>query len=111
MRIVFHALRKEHVQQIADIMLREVQRLVSAQGLHLEIADEVRNRLAQEGFDPQFGARPLRREIQRRLENKLSTVLLTGEFPKGSTICVYLKGEDIAFEKVGRAKLKEAAAV
>lgn len=100
--IVFHALRKEHVQQIADHMLSDVQRRVAAQGLTLEIAEEVRNRLAQEGFDPQFGARPLRREIQRRLENKLSTVLLTGEFPKGSTIRAVLKGDEIAFEAVGK---------
>lgn len=98
--IVFHALRKEHVQKIADILLEEVKRLVRAQGLSLIISDEVRNRLAQDGFDPQFGARPLRREIQQRLENKLATILLTGEFPQGSTIRAILKGDDVAFEKV-----------
>ncbi|MEX1997671.1 MAG: ATP-dependent Clp protease ATP-binding subunit [Candidatus Andersenbacteria bacterium] len=102
--IVFHALRKEHVQLIADIMLNEVKRLVNAQGLKLEIGEEVRNRLAQDGFDPQFGARPLRREIQQRLENKLSTALLMGQFPKGSTIKAYLEGDDIAFAKVGKTK-------
>lgn len=98
--IVFHALRKEHVQQIADIMLEEVKRLVKAQGLTLEINDEVRNRLAQDGFDPSFGARPLRREIQQRLENKLATVLLTGKFKQGTTIKAVLKGDDVAFEEV-----------
>jgi ATP-dependent Clp protease ATP-binding subunit ClpC len=105
--ILFHALKKEHVQHIADIMLDEVKRLVAAQGLHLQISDDVRNRLAQEGFDPQFGARPLRREIQQRLENKLSTVLLTGEFSKGSTIRAVLKGDEIAFEKVDVLKPKQ----
>ena len=105
--IMFHALKKEHVQQIADLMLDEVKRLVAAQGLHLEISQEVRNRLAQEGFDPQFGARPLRREIQQRLENKLSTVLLTGQYAKGSTIRAILKGDEVAFEPVGRAKSKQ----
>jgi ATP-dependent Clp protease ATP-binding subunit ClpC len=98
--IVFHALKKEHVQQIADIMLEHVIRLVRAQGLNLEISEEVRNRLVTEGYDPQFGARNLKREIQRRLENKLSTILLTGQFTKGSTIKAVLKGEDIAFEPV-----------
>jgi len=102
--IVFHALRKEHVQQITDLMLEEVKRLVHAQGLNLEISDDVRNRLAQDGFDPQFGARPLRRQIQQRLENKLSTVLLTGEYQTGSTIKAILKGDDIAFEPVGTTK-------
>ncbi len=106
--IVFHALRKEHVQQIADILLEEVKHLVAAQGLTLEVSDEVRNRLAQDGFDPQFGARPLKREIQQRLENKLSTVLLTGEFAPGSTIKAVLKGDDIAFEPVGNATGKSA---
>mgnify|MGYP002621156372 CR=1 FL=1 len=98
--IVFHALRKEDVQQIADILLADVQRQVAAQGLTLEIADDVRNRLASDGFDPQYGARPLRREIQQRLENKLSTVLLTGEYDQGATIKAVLKGDDIAFQKV-----------
>ncbi len=111
--IVFHALRKEHVQKIADILLEDVKRLVHAQGLNLVISDEVRNRLAQDGFDPQFGARPLRREIQQRLENKLATALLTGEFPQGSTIKAVLKGEDIGFEKVsvgiGKGKRKKSA--
>lgn len=102
--IVFHALRKEHVQKIADLMLAEVQRLVAAQGLKLEIADEVRNRLASDGFSPEYGARELRREISRRLENKLSTALLTGQFAKGSTIRAYLAGDDVAFERVGRGK-------
>jgi len=99
--IVFHPLSKEHVQKIADLMLSEVVELVRKQGLTLQISDEVRNRLAQDGYDPQFGARPLRREIQRRLENKLSTVLLAGEFAKGAVIKAILKGDDIAFEQVG----------
>ena len=98
--IVFHALKKEHVQKITDILLDEVKRLVKIQGLTLLIDDEVRNRLAQDGFDPQFGARPLKREIQQRLENKLSTVLLTGKFKPGSTIRAKLVGDDIAFSKV-----------
>ncbi len=96
--IIFHALQKEHVRQIAEIMLNQVQRLVRAQGLELTISEEVKNRLVSEGFDPQFGARPLRREIQRRLENKLSTLLLSGAFPKGATIEAVLKGEEVAFE-------------
>ncbi len=101
--IVFHALTKEHVQKIVDIMLEEVKRRVAAQGLKLIINEDVRNRVAQDGFDPQFGARPLKREIQRRLENKLATALLTGEWPQGSTIKAVLKGDEVAFEKVGRA--------
>ncbi len=113
--IVFHPLAKEHVQKITDLLLKDVVRLVLLQGLTLEISDEVRNRLAQDGFDPQYGARPLRREIQRRLENKLSTLLLSGQFSKGSHIRAILKGDDIVFQPVkgsasGRQK-KQLAAV
>ena len=106
--IVFHSLEKKHVQEIADIVLKEVQRRVTNQGTRLEISEEVRNRLAQEGFDPEYGARPLRREIQRQLENKLSTALLTGQFKKGQTMRAVLKGEDIAFEPVTSASSKIA---
>ena len=96
--IVFHPLDKIHVQKIADLLLAQVQKRVAQQGLNLEISSEVRNRLAQEGYDREYGARPLRREIQRRLENKLSTALLSGQFPKGSTIKAILKGDEVAFE-------------
>ena len=108
--IVFHALRKEDVQQITDILLDQVKRLVHAQGLTLVITNEVRNRLAQDGFDPQFGARPLKREIQQRLENKLSTVLLTGKFKSGSTVEAYLAGDDIAFRPAKSTRSKKAVA-
>ncbi len=111
--IIFHPLDKIHVQKITDILLAEVQKLVALQGLQLEISSEVRNRLAQEGFDREYGARPLRREIQKRLENKLSTALLTGEYPKGSTIRAILKGDDIGFELVktkGTPKTRKKAA-
>jgi ATP-dependent Clp protease ATP-binding subunit ClpB len=110
--IIFHPLSKQHVQQITDLMLTDVVRRVANQGLTLHIADEVRNRLAQDGYDPRFGARPLRREIQRRLENKLATALLSGQFPKGATIEARLKGDEIAFAKTatrGTAKTRKIA--
>ena len=100
--IVFHPLEKKHVQQIADLLLRDVQNLLKQQNISLKVHDEVRNRLAQEGFDPQFGARPLRREIERRLMNKLSTQLLSGDLAPGTTIEAYLKGNEIAFREVGK---------
>jgi ATP-dependent Clp protease ATP-binding subunit ClpC len=96
--IVFHALSKQDVQQIIDLMLVEVKQRVSAQGVTLKIDDEVRNRLAQDSFDPQLGARPLRREIQRRLESKLATALLAGKFPRGSIITAHLSGDEIALK-------------
>lgn len=105
--VVFHQLQKAHVQQIADLLLEKLQKLVAQQGLNLIITSEVRNRLAQDGFDPEFGARPLRREIQRRLENKLSTALLSGQFPKGSTVTAILEGDEVVFEDTSMRKARK----
>ncbi len=102
--IIFHALTKKNIQKITDIMLNEVKQRTAAQGIILTISEEVKNRIAQDGFDPQLGARPLRREIQRRLENKLATSLLAGEFKKGSSVKAVLKGDDVIFELVGKSK-------
>lgn len=109
--VVFHALAKPHVQKIADLLLAEVVRRVHAQGMVLEVSDDVRNRLAQDGFDPSFGARPLKREIQKRLETPLSVALLTGQFPKGATIRAVLDGDALKFEEVlGKPKKQLASA-
>jgi ATP-dependent Clp protease ATP-binding subunit ClpA len=110
--VVFHALAKPHVQEIADLLLAEVIRRVHAQNMVLEVSEDVRNRLAQDGFDPSFGARPLKREIQRRLETPLSVALLTGQFPKGATIRAVLDGDTLKFEEVlsGRPKKRSAVA-
>lgn len=105
--IIFHALTKKHVQQIADIMLNEVKQRIAARGITLTVAEDVKNRIVQDGFDPQLGARPLRREIQRRLENKLATALLSGEFKKGSSIEAVLKGDEVVFQLLGKPKSKK----
>lgn len=102
--IVFHPLQKQHVQQITDLLLEDLKRLLKAQNITLNIPEEVRNRIAQDGFDPQFGARPLRREIQKRLENPLSTALLSGKFPPGSHITAALDGDSITFSTADSQK-------
>ena len=109
--IVFHALTKENVQKITDLMLNEVKKRVAAQGLNLQIDEEVKNRIAQDGFDPQFGARPLRREIQKRLENKLATALLTGKYPQGSSIKASLKGDEIVFTSLGTTRKTKTSVI
>ena len=97
--IVFHQLNKEHVQKIADIRIAEVVDKVRQQGISLTVSEEVRNRLAQDGFDPSYGARPLRREIQRRLENPLSSLLLSNKYPLGTHITAVLEGDAVAFQE------------
>lgn len=96
--VVFHALAKTHVQHIADILLEDVKRRVRSQGYILEVSEDVRNRLAQDGFDPGMGARPLKREIQRRLETPLATELLSESFIQGGTIHAELDGDMVVFQ-------------
>ncbi|MDY6827112.1 MAG: ATP-dependent Clp protease ATP-binding subunit [Bacillota bacterium] len=86
--IVFHALNEEHIRKIVDIMLDELNRRIEEFSLQVEVTDDVKIRLLKEGFDPKFGARPLRRVIQRRLEDGISEELLQGKITPGDTVQV-----------------------
>ena len=99
--IIFQALGKEEILQIVDLLLEETIRLAEAQGIKLEISKGARQKLAEMGFDPEFGARPLRRTIQREIENPLSRQLIAGNFNAGDKVKVTLnkKGEFV-FKKV-----------
>jgi ATP-dependent Clp protease ATP-binding subunit ClpB len=91
--VVFHPLRKEHLAGIVDIQLRRVSRLLAEKGYHLEVTEAAREYLAEVGYDPDFGARPLKRAIQRELQDPLALKILSGEFHEGETIKVD-RGED-----------------
>jgi ATP-dependent Clp protease ATP-binding subunit ClpC len=84
--IVFHALSREELRRIVELLLDRVRRLVEAQGMKLEVAPEAEDLIAAQGYDTLFGARPLKRAIQRLVENPLSGRLLGGEFREGDTI-------------------------
>lgn len=84
--ITFHALDREHIEQIAAIQIRHLNRRLSDRGLTIELDDAAMAYLAKKGYDPSFGARPLKRVIQREIENPLSLALLKGAFVKGDTI-------------------------
>jgi len=86
--VVFHPLRKEHLAEIVDIQLRRVKQLLAEKGYNLEVSDAAREYLAEVGYDPTFGARPLKRAIQRELQDPLALRLLAGEFDEGDTITV-----------------------
>ncbi len=89
--LMFNRLGKEHILKIADIQLAIVAKRLAGRRLTLEVGDEARAYLAEIGFDPQFGARPLKRAIQAELENPLAKAVLSGQFPDGSTIRVSRK--------------------
>jgi ATP-dependent Clp protease ATP-binding subunit ClpC len=98
--IVFHALSQEQVTQIVDLLLARVAQRVKEQGLRLLVDDGVKSFLASEGFDRNLGARPLRRAIQRHIEDALSDSLLHGTFQEGDTIEAVMQDGAVAFRRV-----------
>jgi len=108
--IVFKPLTKEEIAQIVDLMLADLSKRIADYGLQLDVSAEAKELLAREGFDPTYGARPLRRVIQKRLEDGISEELLRGTFTAGDTISVEKEKEEekLAFIKKG-AKKEEPA--
>jgi ATP-dependent Clp protease ATP-binding subunit ClpB len=96
--VVFHPLRKEHLAGIVDIQLRRVSRLLAEKGFHLEVTEAAREYLAEVGYDPDFGARPLKRTIQRELQDPLALKILSGEFHEGETVKVDRGKEGLTFK-------------
>ena len=96
--IVFHALTKEHMKKIVGIMTKELQQRCREQlGIELKITDAVRQYIVDKAYDPKYGARPLRRMIQTKLEDALADALLSGEIKKGTTVNVRVKKDEITF--------------
>lgn len=93
--VVFRALTREQIKQIVELMLGEVQERLRHQEIKLETTEEAKGLLAKEGYDPHFGARPLRRLIQQRVEDPLSEGMLAGEFQPGDTVVVDVVEEQI----------------
>jgi ATP-dependent Clp protease ATP-binding subunit ClpC len=84
--IVFDALTREQIHQIVDLLIADLQKRLADRKLTLELTDAARDWLAREGYDANYGARPLRRTIQRRIENVLAKKLLSGEIVDGDTV-------------------------
>lgn len=103
--VVFHPLGQEHLQKIVEIQLRRMQNLLEERGYHLEVTKEAKAYLAEVGYDPDFGARPLKRAIQRELQDPLALHLLNGEFKPGDTIRVERVPDGLAFVPVVSAEI------
>ncbi len=86
--IVFHALTSEEIRQIVDLMLARVSERLGERAITLEATDAARDLLAEQGYDPQFGARPLRRVIQREVETPIAGGILRGQFAEGDTVVI-----------------------
>ncbi|MCH7483511.1 MAG: ATP-dependent Clp protease ATP-binding subunit, partial [Chloroflexi bacterium] len=98
--IVFHALNKDHIIDIVDLMLNEVRKPLLEKGLSLEVTDAAKRWLADKGFDPEYGARPLRRMIERKIEDPLSDDVLGSKFQPGDTITVDASPDEDAEELI-----------
>ncbi|GAA0380713.1 ATP-dependent protease ATP-binding subunit ClpC [Bacillus horti] len=86
--IVFHSLEEEHIQEIVKLMAQQLQDRLKEQEIEFSLTDSALKFIAKEGFDPQYGARPLRRALQRQVEDKLSEELLQGTVKKGDTVVI-----------------------
>ena len=107
--IVFSHLSKEEIRQIVDLMLKDLFKRLAEKELNIEVSDEVKDHLAECGYSEAYGARPLRRLIQRKMEDSLAEEILSGKYVKGDTIKVTLVDGKISFEKASKAKKTKKA--
>jgi ATP-dependent Clp protease ATP-binding subunit ClpC len=101
--MVFKALTKEEIKQIVDLELNKVRERLEDQQIELEVSETAKGHLAQEGYDTHFGARPLKRVIQRLVEDPLSEGLLAGEFQEGDTVLADLEDGEVKLYAVEKA--------
>jgi len=95
--VIFHTLTQEHMEQIVDLQMKDIRERLEERDITVELTEAARKWLAQEGYDAAFGARPLRRALQRYVESPLSKRILRGEFNAGDHVLVDIgetKGED-----------------
>ena len=95
--VIFHPLNKEHLLQIVDNLISEVNERLTIGHMHLEVTEAVKEWLIQEGYQPSYGARPMRRAIQRHIEDPLSEEIIKGRFKESRRIKVVLKDNKPGF--------------
>jgi len=97
--IIFDPLTEDDLKKIIELMIRDVDQRLSEHGVHVELTEAAKGQLVKEGYDPNFGARPLRRTIQRRVENPLAKRMLAGEFREGDTVLVDFANGEFSFTR------------
>ena len=100
--IIFHPLTEENLKKIVDLLIGDLERRLANSGIKLTVSGEAKAWLVSKGYDPVYGARPLRRAIQRYVENPLSTKILQGEFREGDTVAIAVEGETLSFTTAQR---------
>jgi ATP-dependent Clp protease ATP-binding subunit ClpC len=105
--IVFAHLEKDEVRQIADIMLKDLFKRLEEQEINIKVSDEVKDYLAKDGYSENYGARPLRRLIQKKIEDPIAEEILTGLYGHGDTLKLNLENEKITFQREVTEPVKE----
>jgi ATP-dependent Clp protease ATP-binding subunit ClpA len=102
--IQFEPLTRLELRGIVDLQLLRIRDRLAARGISLDVTQEAKDFLAEAGWDPDFGARPLKRALQRLVENPLALRLLEGEFEEGDTVQVDVENGELVFEKAALAE-------
>lgn len=107
--VVFQPLSRKHLSAIVDIQMKSLTKMLNEQGIGAKISETAREFIGETGYDPVFGARPLRRTIQRLVENPISSLLIKGEAKEGDTVLVDFDGKELTFkvEKLEKKKPEE----
>src|SRR5690606_28150742 len=102
--IVFHSLEKKHLKEIVTLMCSKLKKRLKEQGIDFEVTEAAKEKLADDGYDPDYGARPLRRAIQRNIEDLLSEELLKGNIQKGDYVQIDVEDEKYVVRQLEKAK-------
>jgi ATP-dependent Clp protease ATP-binding subunit ClpB len=105
--IVFHPLDRAQIRKIVDLQIGELGKLLAGRELGLEVTEKARQEIANRGYDPTYGARPLKRVIQQQVQNPLASELLKGTFPEGSTVRIDYDGSEFTFRAVAAAASRQ----
>jgi len=97
--VTFHSLGKAEIEKIVEIQLEDLKKRLAERKISLSLAPQAKARLAERGYDPVFGARPLKRTIQRMIENPLAVEVLAGRFAEGDHVVVEPDGETFTFRR------------
>ena len=101
--VIYHSLELPKIKQIVDIQLRGLEQRLAERHLDLEVTDKAREYIAHEGYDPAYGARPLKRTIQRQIQDPLALMILEGKFVEGDTakVDIDMQGQGLVIKKKG----------
>ena len=105
-QVVFHSLDRDHIRQIVDLMMRDVEKQLEAKKISIEATDALRDHVGEKGYDETYGARPLRRVIQDMIEDRLSDDILSGDIAEGDTVRVDYVDEEVVVTVTGHGAAK-----